>query len=101
MSNDSVKLRRVLKRVTYHFLRRDRVDLFALFNEEKSVTAHFPAYRLLHIVLRNERQQILLVLNHEHLLSISQSQALVSSLRRPGKSLANSVLKLINEEMVS
>jgi len=52
------------------------------------------------LVLGNERHQLSLVINHEHLLHIAKAQAIVRVLSRPGNLVSDSINELLNEEVV-
>ena len=52
------------------------------------------------LVLSNERHQLSLVINHEHLLHIAKAQAIVGVLSRPGNLVSDSINELLNEKVV-
>ena len=106
-SNDPIELSRVLKRQVNHVEGGNLADLFACLDEVKSITANFPHYlvtslslTIFLLVLGNESHELGLVLNHEHLLHVSQTETIVAALGRPGNLVSDGILELFDEEVV-
>ncbi len=108
-SDDSIELSSVVKREVDHVERRNGWNFFSLSDEVKTFSSDLPSDNFsgwwtslggFLLVLSNERHQLSLIINHEHLLHVSQFKAVIRAFSWASDLIANSIHKFFDEEVV-
>ena len=100
MSNDSVELCCVAESGIDHSQRGDLIHLLLLFDEGDAVTFDGPGNAVFVVVCPDELHELVLLLDHEHLLHILDGDRLVGPFRGTGYFRADRVSELIDEEVI-
>ena len=100
-SNDSVEFGGVVKRCVDHAQRWDFVHFFLLLLYElHSVSPRLPADPIFIVVHLDERHELVLLIDHKHLLHVFECKAGVCAFSRARDLVPDCIRKLVNEKVV-